>query len=235
MNVWLSGAALAVALVSAAAAQEDAARRDAGVYIRGGGGVSFAEDLNQDISYNPNILFIVTPANVRDTSLSEGLALSAAIGFQYPGRTRTELEYRFMRAGIDAVIEDGGFDPSSSLMWPAAVPADDTQTVHALMSNVYVDLIPGGRVSPYVGAGVGGARVENGLGDRDAVFAYQGRAGIDLNFNGGLTIGAEYVYLRTLDVVYGPKEFDAAGPAGPRVDGDPFVSSSVMATLRKLF
>ena len=50
-----------------------------------------------------------------------------------------------------------------------------------------------------------------------------------------MTIGAEYVYFRTVDVVYGPKEFEPGGPAGPRVDGAPFVSSSAMATIRKSF
>ncbi len=241
MSKWLcvalAAAASAGAGSTALAQEEDGAPalREAGVYLRAGAGVSFAENLEQDISYNPAVLFIVTPANERTTSLGDGVSASAAIGFQYPGRTRTELEYRYIEASIDGVVEDGGFDPSSLTVWPLAVPAADDAVVHALMSNVYVDLAPGGPVSPYIGLGVGGARVENGLGDRDAAFAYQGRAGIDLALGGGVTIGAEYVYFRTVDVVYGPKEFEPGGPAGPRIDGAPFVSSSAMAIIRKSF
>ncbi|MCA8888305.1 MAG: porin family protein [Parvularculaceae bacterium] len=238
MSKWLCVAlAAASAGAGSALAQEDGGPvlRDAGVYLRAGGGVSFAQDLEQDIAYNPDYLFIVTPADTRTTSLGDGVSVSAAIGFQYPGRTRTELEYRYLEASVDGVVEDGGFDPASLTVWPVTVPAADTAAVHTLMSNVYVDFIPGGRVSPYIGVGVGGARVENGLGERDAAFAYQGRAGIDFALGGGVTIGAEYVYFRTVDVVYGPKEFEPGGPAGPRVDGAPFVSSSAMATIRKSF
>ena len=178
MSKWLCVAlAAASAGAGSALAQEDGGPvlRDAGVYLRAGGGVSFAQDLEQDIAYNPDYLFIVTPADTRTTSLGDGVSVSAAIGFQYPGRTRTELEYRYLEASVDGVVEDGGFDPASLTVWPVTVPAADTAAVHTLMSNVYVDFIPGGRVSPYIGVGVGGARVENGLGERDAAFAYQGR------------------------------------------------------------
>src|SRR5690606_38471384 len=152
---------------------------------------------------------------------------AAAIGFQY-SKTRTELEYRRMEMSVDGVAYAGGAAPGTAV-------ANDDIVAQALMSNVYFDFPNKSAFTPFIGAGVGGARVENELGARDAAFAYQGSAGVEAALSEWFSIGAEYVYFRTLDVKYGPKEFEPAGPAGPRTDGDPFVSSSVMGTVRVLF
>ncbi len=223
-RLWLIAT---IAFAPLAAAAEDAPGRATGLYVRGAAGIVFGGTLDQDLSYNPAVVFAMTPAAMKSTDLSAGLALSGAIGFQY-ARTRTELEYRHMESSIDAVAYAGGAAP-------AVVPRNDDLVAQALMSNVYFDLVNSSRLTPYVGLGVGGARVENELGERDAAFAYQGRAGIDVALGKKLSVGAEYAYFRTLEIDHGPKEFEPAGPAGPRADGDPFVSSSVMGTLRLLF
>ncbi|MCB2098816.1 MAG: P44/Msp2 family outer membrane protein [Parvularculaceae bacterium] len=219
-------ASLAACAPFAAAAQDDSGRQT-GVYLRGAGGAAFGENLNQDLSYNPDVAIAITPASAKATELGDGLALSAAIGFQY-ANTRTELEYRRMEVSIDGVSYAGGAAPGT----PAI---NDDLLVQALMSNVYFDLVNSSAFTPYVGVGVGGARVENELGERDAAFAYQGRVGVEVALGGKFSLGAEYVYFRTLDVEYGPKDFAPGGPAGPRTDGEPFVSSSVMGTVRVLF
>lgn len=219
--------AAAAAAPLAAHAQDDASRAT-GVYVRGGAGVVFGETLNQDLAYDPAIGAPAPLADGKDTDLGEGLAISGAIGFQF-ARTRTELEYRRMRPSIDGVAYTGGL-----VIGPGPVVNDDFE-VQALMSNVYFDLVNNSRFTPYVGVGVGGARIENELGERDAEFAYQGRAGVEAALGAKLSVGAEYVYFRTLDFRYGPKEFDPSTPGGPRTDGDPFVSSSVMGTVRLLF
>jgi len=221
----------AVAFAGAAAAQDDdaTAERKAGVYVRLGAGVNFARDLDQDLTYNPSTIFAVTPPTRKATDVGSGGAYAAAIGFQYPGRTRTELEYRRLGADIDATTFSGGFNP------PATFSLDENLRVQTLMSNVYFDITNASRLTPYVGVGVGGAWVRNELDERDAAFAYQGRAGVELALGGGLSVGAEYVYLRTLDIAFGPKEFEPTGPVGPQADGAPYVSSSIMATLRKTF
>lgn len=221
--VLIAAAALAP---FAASAEENA--RATGVYVRGGAGVVFGETLNQDLAYDPAIGAPAPLADGKDTDLGEGLSVSAAIGFQY-AKTRTELEYRRMTPSIDGVAYTGG--PAIS---PGPVVNDDFE-VQALMSNVYFDLVNTSRFTPYVGVGVGGARVENELGERDAVFAYQGRAGVEVALGRKLSVGAEYVYFRTLDFRYGPKEFDPSNPGGPRTDGDPFVTSSAMGTVRLVF
>ena len=218
---------LAAACLPLSANAQDEPVRATGLYVRGGGGVAFGETLDQDLTYNPAVVFGVPPATAKTTDLGEGLALSGAIGFQY-ARTRTELEYRRMTPSIDSVAYSGGAAP-------AVAPVNEDFEVQALMSNVYFDFVNRSRFTPYVGVGVGGARVENELGERDAAFAYQGRAGVEVVISDRLSVGAEYVYLRTLDVKYGPKDFTPTGPAGPRTDGDAFVSSSVMGTVRLVF
>jgi len=222
-------AAVAAALVAtpALAAGDEGTGRASGVYLRGAAGIAFGETLEQTLSYNPAVVFVTPPATAKATDLGDGLAISAAIGFQY-ARTRTELEYRRMEASIDAVAYTGGAAP-------AVTPVNEDLVAQALMSNVYFDFVNSTPLTPYVGLGVGGARVENELGERDAAFAYQGRAGIEVALGDRFSIGAEYVYFRTLGLSYGPKEFTPAGPAGPATDGDPFVSSSVMGTLRAVF
>lgn len=216
------------ALAPVAAHAEDAARAT-GLYLRGGGGVSFAQSLDQDLAWNPNVAFITAPATSKSTGLGDGAAYSAAIGFQY-AKTRTELEYRHMEASVDGVVYSGGAAP-------LVLTVGQDVVAEALMSNVYFDFPNKSRLTPFIGVGVGGARIENEIGERDAAFAYQGRAGIEMALGGKFSIGAEYVYFRTMDVVYGPKdkEFTPTGPVGPRTDGDAFVSSSVMGTLRVLF
>lgn len=220
--------AAALSLVSLpAAAQAPEAGRATGVYLRGSAGMVFGETFDQDLSWNPAVVFVTPPATSKTTDLGDGLSYGGAIGFQY-ARTRTELEFRWMEISVDAVAYAGGAAP-------VGVVVNDDLVAHALMSNVYFDLVNKSPFTPYVGVGVGGVRVENELGERDAAFAYQGRAGVEAALGDRFSIGAEFVYFRTLDVEYGPKDFTPAGAAGPRTDGDPFVSSSVMGTVRIVF
>lgn len=216
------------------ATPNDASVRKTGVYVRGGAGIGFADGFDQDFSYSPSFLPVVAPPTAKSTDIGEGLAWSAAIGFQY-ARTRTELEFRRFDLDADEVALTGGAAPST------VADAGDV-TASALMTNVYFDLVNSTRLTPYVGVGVGGARVENELGQRDAAFAYQGRVGVDLALSHALSVGVEYSYFRTAEIVYGPKEFDASVPPSAtfspdfeRLDGAAFAASSVMASVRLVF
>ncbi len=216
------------------AAPADAAGRKTGVYVRGGAGLGFADGFDQDFSYSPSYLPVVAPPTAKSTGVGDGVAWSAAIGFQYAD-TRTELEFRRFDLDADEVALTGGAAP-------ATIADAGGFTVSALMSNVYFDLVNSSRLTPYVGVGLGGARVENERGRRDAAFAYQGRVGVDLALSAALSFGVEYSYFRTAEVVYGPKEFDASVPPSAtfspdfeRLDGDAFAASSVTATVRLVF
>lgn len=227
---------LAAALIAAtpAFAQGDAPGRKTGLYVRGGAGAGFADSFDQDFSYSPSYLPIIAPPTMKSTDIGGGLAWSAAIGFQY-AKTRTELEYRRFDLDADEIALTGGAAPST-------ITDAGAITAQAIMSNVYFDFVNSSRLTPYVGVGLGGARIENELGQRDGAFAYQGRVGVDLALSRALTFGVEYSYFRTTGIVFGPKEFDTSIPATPtfspefqRLDGDAFAASSVMATVRLVF
>jgi opacity protein-like surface antigen len=73
----------------------------------------------------------------------------------------------------------------------------------ALMGNLLADLPLSERVRPFLGAGIGLARVEansNDLGDEDdTVFAYQAIAGIGFPLTHVTTLDLQYRYFATAD------------------------------------
>jgi opacity protein-like surface antigen len=221
-------AGLAALAPLAAHAQEEAPSGEASLYVRGAVGAVFAGDLDQSLSYSPFFIPTVALPTSKSTRFGGNVAYAAAIGFQYPMGTRTELEYRRFSASVDSVAYGGGLSP-------LAPPSDDAVEAQTLMSNVYVSLAPGARLSPYVGAGVGGAFIRNEYGERDADFAYQGKIGAEWVVSKKLRFGVEGAYLRTLDLEFGPKEFVATGPVGPQSTGGAFSALSVMASVRAIF
>ena len=219
---------VAFAGVSAAAAQE---APDDGVYLRAGAGVTFVEDFDQDVTFSPFLAFVAPPSTGQTLTTDAGFIASGAIGFDYADGIRTELEYRYDTVEIDTITRTGGFlDPTV-----ISSPNDDINA-QFILTNFYYDFRNASRLTPFIGLGVGGAFVENEFGDRDAALAYQGRAGVSLALNSGFSIDAEYIYLRTNDLVYGPAddEFELNGP-GIRIDDDGYVSSSALVSLRKQF
>ena len=135
-----------------------------------------------------------------------GFAGSGAVGYSFPFGLRTEGEFGFL---YTPVKRDGG------------VNIDGSVKSYLLMANVYYDLkIPAlGPFKPYVGVGLGGARVNddheifvNRLGvkaDLDnwrTAFAYQGRAGIGYDVNKwlDLTAGYRYVHINSTQQTSGP-------------------------------
>jgi opacity protein-like surface antigen len=230
MNRSLATLAMAALAPVAAHAQEAAQSpaREASLYVRGAVGAVFAGDLDQSLSYSPFYLPLVALPNAKSTRFGGDVAYAAAIGFQYPLGTRTELEYRRFSAGVDSVEYSNG-------LVPFGPPTGDSVDVQTLMSNAYVSLAPDARFSPYVGAGVGGAFIRNEYGERDADFAYQAKVGVEIVASPKLRFGVEGAYLRTLDLEFGPKEFVATGSVGPASTGGAFSALSVMASLRATF
>ena len=226
-----------VAFAAAAAARSGAARardepRADGVYVRAGAGVSFAGAWAQDFSYNPDVVFAMTPPTGQSIENDNGFLAAFALGFDYADGIRTELEYRYASNGIDSVLVD---DP---VLGPTAVaPVKNDIVAHALMTNFYFDFANSSALTPFIGGGVGGAFVENEAGERDAALALQGRAGVSLAMGGGFSADMEYVYLRTneLDYGVGADDFEPGGPAGPAITGERYRSSSVIVSLRKQF
>ena len=225
MKLAVALSAFAVILPAAAFAQEQAEKD--GIYIRLGGGATFVSDWAQDYTYNPNTVFVTPPPAGQTVSNGSGFLLGGAIGFDYADGIRTELEYRYAVSKIDGAAIDGV---------PATVLEDDMRA-HFIFSNFFFDLTNASPLTPFIGGGVGGAFVDNENGVRDAALAYQGRAGVSLALSDGFSLDTEYIYVGSNKLVYGPtdEEFTPTGPAGPRIDGERYQSSSVMMTIRKEF
>lgn len=68
----------------------------------------------------------------------------------------------------------------------------------SLMGNAILHMPNVSGLTPYVGAGAGGARV-GGSGDHDIVFAYQLFGGINKAFGDKMTAGVEYRYFDAAD------------------------------------
>lgn len=232
--------AFSIFAASATTAFAQDAPLDDGVYVRIGAGATFQNDLNLDIIRPPSLFTcaaIGCAPNEQTTSFDTGFVGGAAIGFDYADGIRTELEYRYATVGIDEVrLFESGFEVGDELGGLPA-PANDDFNAHLVMANFYFDFNRDGRISPFIGGGVGGAFVENQNTQRDAALAYQGRAGLSFKLSDGFLIDAEYIYTRSQDLDFGATEDDLLDPENisPRIDGDNYVSSTAMISLRKHF
>jgi len=110
-------------------------------YIAGGASLSLREDASGEISNAP-----VPGSTVRiENEFNTGYGAQAAIGRQFD-RFRIEAELGYTRDRQDtytAIVPPTG-----------EIPADVEETTTRAMLNAYVDF-PAGRLTPYVGAGVG--------------------------------------------------------------------------------
>lgn len=176
-----------VACLTATAAPAIAADQD-GLYARVTAGWSIAQD--QDFStVNGNI----------DTELDAGYALTAALGHDY-GNLRGEIELSYRENEVDGHKLNG----------TAVSPSGGESSALALMANGYYDFDTQTQITPYVGAGIGFARVDvkdysaagnNDVADGDeTVFAYQVIAGLEYPVSPRTSLTGEYRYFATTDV-----------------------------------
>jgi opacity protein-like surface antigen len=139
--------------------------------------------------------------------LDEGLALSLGAGYQLNDNIRLEGELAHLQGDVSGPL--GG----------------DVKVLGGF-ANAYYDFNPNGQFQPFVGAGIGLARVDvdsGAIDDDDTGFAYQFKAGVAHPFNERLTGEVAYRYVGVTDITAG------AGPS--RVDGD-YTTSAVTVGLR---
>lgn len=223
----LVGVSAIMGCASSAFAQDPAI--DDGGYVRLGVGATFVSDWTQDLSYNPNVAFITAPASSQVIDNGKALAFSAALGFDYADGIRTELEYRYASTPVNAVTPVGG--PSLT------GPVKDSIGAHFVMTNFYFDFANSSALTPFIGGGVGGAFVTNENDQRDSALALQARAGVAIALGDGLSADAEFVYLRSNELDFGPgaADFTVGGPVGPAISGERYQSSTAMLSVRKKF
>jgi opacity protein-like surface antigen len=179
---WVALVVVAVTLIPTFAAAENFYAA-----VRGGPGIT------SDTENGP------ASAAVRDREeYKVGLTGSGAVGYMFPFGLRAEGEFGFIYSPLK---REGGVD------------IDGSVKSYLLMANAYYDLKLAalGGFKPYVGVGLGGARVNNDqqttisfLGGRKVdvdtwrtAFAYQARAGVGYEISKlwDVTLGYRYVHI----------------------------------------
>ncbi len=137
-------------------------------YVGLSGQLSFVDDAEVDLN----------GTNVGEASFSSEYALSAALGYRpYPtdsllDYTRWELEYTYRDQAFDDFSFNGGGN----------APMNGDLVGNSVMANMFFDINTGGKLTPYVGGGIGMTWWEFdspdiGVDGNDGVFSYQGMLG----------------------------------------------------------
>ncbi|RCX31161.1 outer membrane protein [Thioalbus denitrificans] len=201
MNVRLFRALAAVAAVSLAGVGSAVAAPVSGLYLGVDGGINIADEADYDSDYSGS--------HWADFNTGWGLFFKGGYGFGNNWRAELELGHR--RNNVE------GFGPS---WWTTAEGTGELTSTTAFINALY-DFDMGWSWTPYVGAGLGVARIDaenirraipgysccTGIvsGD-DTVAAFQFLAGAAYPISGGLLLTLDYRYLTTRD-----PEFDFGG------------------------
>lgn len=143
-----------------------------GPYVGASGGVSFVHQ--SDVTYTEKYAW--TSADfVGDMTFHTGYAFNAAVGYNFD-RFRLEAEYGHKAADANKV------SATNSSLWALAPLVNSNLTVDSYMVNAYYDHANAEIVRPFIGGGIGFAKVEmNGNVDNnfsDTGFGYQVMAGL---------------------------------------------------------
>lgn len=181
--------ALAVSAIAlAAAAGTPALAQSEGPYVALGAGLVIPEESDLD---GP------TAATSGDVEFDNGWAAMIAGGYAWGNGLRTELEFSYRDTGVDGITT------------PGATNGDGSANALATMANVLYDFDFGIGLKPYLGAGIGLARVEaenwrNSAGaitdDGDISWAWQGIAGAAYGISDNVDLTLDYRYFSAPDL-----------------------------------
>jgi OmpA-OmpF porin, OOP family len=131
------------------------------------------------------------------TNFDPGWLAGANAGYELPIGLTLEEEFAFRESDIDRIANSGG----------ALFKGGDAHS-YSIMTNGYYRWHNSTPFTPYIGGGVGestvvlnNVRPVGGIGNfggDDAVFGYQGMAGVSYSFWRQLSVAAEYRYFATL-------------------------------------
>ncbi len=177
----LTVAALAVLTVPMSAMAVDNS-----FYIKANVGIGMVMD--SDIDNMPN------NAGTAKVTYDSGWLGSAAVGFDFVGPMRTDVEYIWQKNDVDTLLyknQYGNFTEGDF----------KTQTV---MMNGYYDIKTGSPWTPYIGGGIGWAKLDlntPGLptSDYDDAIAYQVIGGVAYDVTSQFSIDAQYRFMGTGD------------------------------------
>ncbi len=161
-----------------------------GLALIGLGNMAMAQDFNQYLSAKAVLNHTNNKLEWEGESLKKNKNVGAfrvAYGIAIPldsGELRTELEYGYNgKVKFTEDTDDGDF-------------VDVTLKSQSLMANIYYDFYTGTDFTPYVGAGLGYARLKNNLDDSDGTsFAKSSN-----NFAWNASVGFNYALTANLDI-----------------------------------
>lgn len=201
LRIGLLATALVFGAATAAPAQmndSDGATDDRGFYVSGLLGLHQTRD--SDI--NGGAIDV-------EGEFDHGLTGLLGLGFDFGEGWRIEAETGYREADVDSVSGASGSGDADAL---------------SLIGNVFYDFNLGGRIEPYIGAGLGLARVSadgispvgtTSIDDDDTGIALQAGAGLAVPLNPRLKLTFDYRYLSVQDL-----SFTTASGVGVDADYD---------------
>lgn len=132
---------------------------------------------------------VSSPGGNGELSFDSGYGFLAAVGNSFDF-VRGEIEVGYRANDMDEFTEAG-----------ISGPANGDVGSLALMANLLTDLDLSPNIKPFLGAGIGMARVEldSDTDDDDTVFAYQAIAGVGFPLTNITTLDFSYRYFATAD------------------------------------
>lgn len=134
------------------------------------------------------------PACDDTLATDNGFGVSAVAGYRFPNHVRLEGEVAYRQNDLEAIELEG----------LGTVRLRGETSTFAAMSTLYYDLAPDGPVSPYLGAGIGVARIavkseDLDADDADTRLAYQFKVGLLAPIAPDWALLGGYTYFRTRD------------------------------------
>lgn len=217
-------------------------------YFRADAGYSFARDVDIDWAQTDPFTLNYLTSNVSTLNSDGGWfgEVGGGCGTGYRG-IRTELMFGFRGdRKVDGEPETFWFDPGGGAP-PEDDPLHTSIKSYSLMLNVYKDFGTFGRITPYVGAGIGfaynqmdevyftgnPALVNRIAGNSDLSFAWSLMAGVGYKLTNRATLDVGYRYIDLGEIESG--RVDSAGFVNPAVYVDDLASHEIKVGLRYNF
>ena len=154
-----------------------------------------------------------------DTDYDTGFNLGVGVGASIAPSIRAEVELSYFETDAETIFFSGN-GPNAEINVGGGLRAT------TLFANVFYDFVTGGSVTPYLGAGLGAAFVEQDLvygpgvtvSDDDTVFAMQFIAGAAYDVTDSVALTADVRYRRLYDIE--SNRFNPAGVSTGVITGD---------------
>lgn len=186
-NILAASTALAAALALSPAAQAE------GLYGSFFGGVNLLGEVESEEFLGYSV----------DTEFDTGFVVGGTIGYELDPSIRVEGEFAFRSNDVDQATFNTPFGSTT-------YDVEGEAEILSLMANAWYDFDLGSGFQPFVGGGLGMAKVEVDSED-DTVFAFQAGAGVSYPLSGGIEITGEYRFFKVTDPTFIGIDYEIPG------------------------